>query len=299
MLRQLMDTPQGEAVGGLTGGTIIALAPGGTIAADLAIEAHLLSPGTRNGRIGRAGGELCVGVVQVVVGCAGMGVGTGMSGTGGGAPVGVPVFVGSLGLTVAGATNCSNGFRHLAIELLREDDSNASLSSGSRAQIGSSEPTPVASKPTTQSKATTPKAPETSLTVREAPAPITKKGAKGKPSETGTPTGPVAKGAKRGPKTDPDAPHNARVRAEAKKLEAKGNTIVAGGGRPEEVVKITGGIKSLRRPDIIYRTPDGKLRGLNVGQTKADGTPVKRELEALEDLNKHSNVPTDFVPYDR
>jgi hypothetical protein len=33
--------------------------------------------------------------------------------------------------------------------------------------------------------------------------------------------------------------------------------------------------------------------------THQDLTPVKREQEALEDLNKHGDVPTDFVPYDR
>jgi hypothetical protein len=107
-------------------------------------------------------------------------------------------------------------------------------------------------------------------------------------------------GAKRGPKTDPNAPHNAKVRAEAEALEAEGNEILAGGGkRKEQLIKTEGGHKTGRRPDILYRTPAGERRGRNVGQTYANGKPVKREVEALEDLNTRSDTPTDFVPYDR
>ena len=110
----------------------------------------------------------------------------------------------------------------------------------------------------------------------------------------------VAKGAKRGPKTDPEAPHNAAIRKKGKKLKAEGNEIVAGGGvEKETVIKTDGGKKSGRRPDIVFKTPEGAQRGRNVGKTNADGTPVKREQEALDDLNKHSDTPTDFVPFDR
>lgn len=107
-------------------------------------------------------------------------------------------------------------------------------------------------------------------------------------------------GAKRGPKTDPTAPHNAKIRAEADILESEGNRILHGGGRGrEKLVKTTGGVKSGRRPDITYITPDGQVRGRNVGRTYADGSPVRREAEALQDLNGPGNLPTDFVPYDR
>lgn len=107
-------------------------------------------------------------------------------------------------------------------------------------------------------------------------------------------------GAKRGPKTDPNAPHNAKIRSEADKLVADGNKIVSGGGREKELlIKTPGGHKEGRRPDIIYKTPEGDLRGLNVGKTKVDGSPVTREQKALEDLNGPGKFPTDFVPYDR
>ncbi|AUX27821.1 uncharacterized protein SOCEGT47_084190 [Sorangium cellulosum] len=110
----------------------------------------------------------------------------------------------------------------------------------------------------------------------------------------------AAGGAKRGPKTDPTAPHNATIRAEADALEAGGNTIVAGGGRAKErLIPTPGGHKAGRRPDILYETPDGTLRGRNVGRTRADGTPVTRETQALDDLNGPGGVPTDFIPYDR
>ena len=108
------------------------------------------------------------------------------------------------------------------------------------------------------------------------------------------------KGAKRGPKTDPDAPHNAKVRAEAQKLIDEGNEIEAGGRiKNEKLVSTPGGLKEGRRPDILYRTPSGELRGRNIGRTNADGTPVKREQEALKDLNGPGKLPTDFVSYDR
>ncbi|MFV8751899.1 SpvB/TcaC N-terminal domain-containing protein [Nannocystaceae bacterium ST9] len=102
-----------------------------------------------------------------------------------------------------------------------------------------------------------------------------------------------------GPKKDPRAPHNAKIRSEAQRLKTEGNTIEAGGGAKERLVKTPGGKKSGRRPDIIYRTPDGQLRGRNVGRTNADGSPVTREVDALEDLNGPGKLPTDFVPYDR
>jgi hypothetical protein len=206
------------------------------------------------------------------------------------------VFVGSLGLTATGMANCANGTRHLAIELWRTEDSPGTRSTGSLAQTGPSAATPKGVSATTQDKATTPKAPETSLTVRHDPPVAKTTTGKGKQSASAKPT-PAVKGAKRGPKTDPAAPHNAAIRSEADKLRAQGNTIIAGGGGRETVVEITGGIKTLRRPDIIYRTPDGKLRGRNVGKTNADGTPVKREQEALDDLNNHSAYATDFVAY--
>jgi RHS repeat-associated protein len=105
-------------------------------------------------------------------------------------------------------------------------------------------------------------------------------------------------GAKRGPKTDPTSPHNAAIRAEAEALEAEGNRIIAGGGRAKErLIATQGGAKGGRRPDIIYKTPSGELRGRNVGLVDSKGQPIPREQSALDDLNGPGGLPTDFVPY--
>jgi RHS repeat-associated protein len=104
-----------------------------------------------------------------------------------------------------------------------------------------------------------------------------------------------------GPKTDPAAPHNARIRQEGDKLIQSGNRIVAGGGRlPEKVVPTPGGEKPTRRPDILYITPGGQTRALQVGRTQSDNTtPVRRERAAMSDLSTHGGVPTTFVDYEQ
>ncbi len=108
----------------------------------------------------------------------------------------------------------------------------------------------------------------------------------------------VTKGAKRGPKTDPNAPHNKRIREIGDQIEADGGTIIAGGGRlPEQLVRTPGGNKSGRRPDVLYQDCNGNLCGVNVGKTKADGSPIKREQQALDDLNG-AGLPTRFERYD-
>jgi RHS repeat-associated protein len=128
----------------------------------------------------------------------------------------------------------------------------------------------------------------------KAAAEAAKNDEKGKNSEGTT------KGAQRGPKTDPKAPHNAKIRAEADKLEDQGNTILAGGGREKEkLIPTPGGKKEGRRPDILYRTPEGEVRGRNVGKADASGRPVTRERAALADLNGPGGLPTDFVPYNK
>jgi hypothetical protein len=74
----------------------------------------------------------------------------------------------------------------------------------------------------------------------------------------------------------------------------------AGGGlQKEQLVQTPGGIKDARRPDIMYQTPEGQVNAINVGRTQSSGAPVKREQEALKDLNGPGKLPTTFVPYDR
>jgi RHS repeat-associated protein len=107
-----------------------------------------------------------------------------------------------------------------------------------------------------------------------------------------------SEGAKTGPKTDPSAPHNAKIREVGDKIEADGGKVIAGGGRaPEKVVDTAGGMKDTRRPDVIFKDAEGTERGVNVGKTKADGEPIKREFEALKDLNGPGKLPTTFEKY--
>jgi hypothetical protein len=145
--QQLLDTPDGQRLIGLGRGTITGVIPGGTIAVDLAREAHLLPEGTRIERITEACAEFGVGVVEIVVGCTGIAAGTGISGTGAGAPVGVPVLVGSVVLATAGVANCGNSIRHLTIELWRSDEGDALVPSSPPSQPAPAAPTAQTAKP--------------------------------------------------------------------------------------------------------------------------------------------------------
>ncbi len=74
--------------------------------------------------------------------------------------------------------------------------------------------------------------------------------------------------------------------------------IIAGGGiLPERVIQTYGGILNSRRPDILVKKPDGSLYGINVGKTTAKGAPIKREVQAIYDL-EDAGLPMHFVPYD-
>jgi len=111
--------------------------------------------------------------------------------------------------------------------------------------------------------------------------------------------GVLVHNAKRGPKTDPNAPHNSKIREVADRIEAGGGKILSGGGRlKERLFRCPGGKKGGRRPDVHYRDKHGVERGVNVGRTDAAGNPIRREREALDDLNNHANLPTTFEPYD-
>jgi hypothetical protein len=119
------------------------------------------------------------------------------------------------------------------------------------------------------------------------------------PTLSGNVFGTILELQKRGPKADPDAPHNKKIREIGERNVSEGGTIIAGGGvRPEVAIPTPGGIKSSRRPDILYVDQDGKVGGMNVGRTRPDGTPIKREVEALSDLNENGDLETEFERYD-
>ena len=104
---------------------------------------------------------------------------------------------------------------------------------------------------------------------------------------------------KTGPKPKGTGPHNLKIEEIASNIN-DGN-VIAGGGRgyaPERLIQTPGGIKKARRPDILVKREDGTIYGINVGKTTSHGTPIKRELEAIKDLES-AGVPMQFVPYDR
>ncbi|MEZ6073149.1 MAG: hypothetical protein R3C10_23495 [Pirellulales bacterium] len=70
-----------------------------------------------------------------------------------------------------------------------------------------------------------------------------------------------------------------------------------GGKAKEKLIPTPGGLKTGRRPDIIFETANGQIRGKHIGRVDASGNPKPREIDALKDLNGPGKLPTDFVPY--
>ena len=104
---------------------------------------------------------------------------------------------------------------------------------------------------------------------------------------------------KTGPKPKGTGPHNLTIEEIAGQV--KDGEIIAGGGRgypPEAKIPTPNGKKTHRRPDILVKKPDGSLYGVNVGKTTANGAPVKREVEALYDL-EDAGIPMWFIGYDK
>ncbi|SHH48966.1 intein C-terminal splicing region/RHS repeat-associated core domain-containing protein [Clostridium collagenovorans DSM 3089] len=101
--------------------------------------------------------------------------------------------------------------------------------------------------------------------------------------------------AKTGPKPFGTGPHNKKI-AEVADSVTDG-TVIAGGQRlPERGFKTPNGKKSSRRPDILVEKPDGSIYGINLGKTTKSGVPIKREVEALYDL-EDIGIDMHFVPY--
>src|SRR6266511_2366031 len=108
----------------------------------------------------------------------------------------------------------------------------------------------------------------------------------------------VKVGAKTGPKPKGTGPHNKKIEEVAKSVK---DGQVIGGGQgplPEAVIPTPGGLKSVRRPDILVRRPDGSVYGINVGKRSLrTGAMIKREAEAIADLEKFGDIEMHFAPY--
>jgi len=134
---------------GAVAGAAIGAVPLGPMGAEIGIELHLLPKGTYWARVGKACGEIIIGTGQMIVGCAGMTAGTGMSGTGGGAIVGVPVIAGSFALAANGCMTAGHGLAEL-YQLCREGDPATNVP---EVQSAPAPPTLVPKKPATQAAA--------------------------------------------------------------------------------------------------------------------------------------------------
>ena len=104
---------------------------------------------------------------------------------------------------------------------------------------------------------------------------------------------------KTGPKPKPHGPHNEKIGQRVKELKDQGHTQTHGGDKTEEVIQTPGGTKSSRRPDITTQDPSGNVYRENVGKTKSDGTPVSREVDALNDIEDATGQRPVFTPYDQ
>jgi len=103
-------------------------------------------------------------------------------------------------------------------------------------------------------------------------------------------------GAKRGPKEAHTGAHNLKIEEVASQV-TDGEVIAGGGYLKEKLIPTPAGIKSGRRPDILVKKYDGTIYGINVGKTTASGSPIKREIEAIYDL-EDAGIPMFYVPYD-
>ena len=99
----------------------------------------------------------------------------------------------------------------------------------------------------------------------------------------------------RGPKPAGTGPHNLKIAEVAAKV--KDGKIIGGGQQMAEVEFATPkGFKSSRRPDILVERPDGSIYGINVGKQTRAGAMIKREAEAIWDL-EGIGIEMHFVAY--
>ena len=130
----LKDQASVQEAGGFLSGIALGYVPGASLAAQAAINAGLISEGTRFARIGRGAGEMVGGFAAVLTGGGGLVAGGGASGTGVGALVGVPVLVGSAVLAVGGVANVAVGGRGMMAALMSKgyNDNGEKIARGGR-----------------------------------------------------------------------------------------------------------------------------------------------------------------------
>ncbi|MBK9263241.1 MAG: hypothetical protein IPM54_25995 [Polyangiaceae bacterium] len=130
-----VDHPAAQFVGGAGAGVPLSFLPLGSLVADVGMESGVLPRGTPWARLGKSVGEGVGGIAQIGVGCVGIAGGGGLTATGGGAPAGVVIVVGSAGLVANGLLSCVVSVQHgadaLSDILSRADDSQPATAAAS------------------------------------------------------------------------------------------------------------------------------------------------------------------------
>lgn len=118
----ILDTRAMQVVGGLAAGATIGVVPGGwLVSTAMQASPHGPKP-TREFTVGQSFGEMGSGALQMFIGSGGTIGGIGLSGTGGGAIIGVPVCAAGVALVANGATTFLHGATTLVITLCKWDD---------------------------------------------------------------------------------------------------------------------------------------------------------------------------------
>jgi hypothetical protein len=88
-------------------------------------------------------------------------------------------------------------------------------------------------------------------------------------------------------------PHQDKIEEVAKDMDKRGLQV-----QREVMVKTPGGNKEKRFIDVQGTNPKtGATEQVQVGKQNKNGTPVSREVKAMDDVQKTTNVRPTFVPY--
>jgi RHS repeat-associated protein len=95
--------------------------------------------------------------------------------------------------------------------------------------------------------------------------------------------------------------HRQKIDDRIDELLEQGYTDPEGGtwGKERTIIIPEGGTKTMRRPDITMVDPEGNLYFENVGRSKRDGSPIAREVKALDDIELATGIRPVYTPYDR
>jgi hypothetical protein len=85
--------------------------------------------------------------------------------------------------------------------------------------------------------------------------------------------------------------HRAGVERVSRSLEESGFKV-----QREVRIRTRNGAKYWRWVDVVG-TRNGEVRMYQVGRQNLDGTPVAREVQALDDIEEATGIRPDFVPY--